>query len=108
MFMLSKNQSKSFAALWKAMKHVAIIHCNIAACLEDSSNLRQRTDFCREVKSIGKTLHCPIYELDEPLIRAKGAKQICPRSGIPGCHDYFGLELYRGYCPLLFYIYSHC
>lgn len=47
--------------------------------LRASSIFYLQTDFCREVKSIGKTLHCPIYELDEPLIRAKGAKQICPR-----------------------------
>ena len=39
----------------------------------------QRTEFCKEVESIGKTLASHIYELDEPLIRAKGANMICPR-----------------------------
>lgn len=40
-----------------------------------------RTEFCKEVESIGKTLASHIYELDEPLIRAKGANMICPRDG---------------------------
>eukprot|EP00435_Cladocopium_sp_Y103_P061212 s755_g22.t2 len=39
------------------------------------------TEFCKEVESIGKSRASHIYELDEPLIRAKGANMICPRDG---------------------------
>ena len=41
--------------------------------------LLPRADFILELEAIGKTRKSHIYELDEPLIRAKGAKQICPR-----------------------------
>lgn len=41
--------------------------------------LDHRTEFVKEVESIGKTPDAHIYELDEPLIRAKGANMTCPR-----------------------------
>lgn len=44
--------------------------------------LDHRTEFVKEVESIGKTPDAHIYELDEPLIRAKGANMTCPRRSL--------------------------
>lgn len=49
--------------------------------LRASSIFYLETEFVKEVESIGKTPDAHIYELDEPLIRAKGANMTCPRDG---------------------------